>query len=200
MRPHWFPLVLVLSGCDQATAPSRQDALPAAAASARVASRSSGAVVVRFEGNTPEVGLFIYDADQQLLAALATDDSHFGCVTGTELGHSNDQLVETPAGAATYLSRVDQVYLSIYRWDGTGALSCALLTGPRLAFGIVPGLLHANDIFGSGQHAGTFGMGVRGDVTLADGTVRHAMAHFLDLTTPDGVVRSQFARVQLTAP
>src|SRR5512138_1089198 len=110
MRSSWLHLAVILTGCAEAAAPHSPLDLPVAptGALAREANRSSGAVIVRFEGNTPEVGLFIYDAEEQLLAGLATDNSNFGCVSGTELGHSNDQLVETPAGSSGYLSRVDQ--------------------------------------------------------------------------------------------
>ena len=163
------------------------------------AGRGSGAVILRWEGNTPEVGLFIYDADAGLLAGLATDDTNFGCVEGTELGHSSDKLVETPAGRSNYLSQVDQVYLTIYAWDGVGAIDCALVTGSNaVAFGIVPGVFTGN-VFGPVGAPGRMGMGVQGTVTwLADGRPVHAAARFLDRFLADGSVESVIARVSLT--
>ena len=191
-------LAATLAACSDPR--SRSDYPTAVPDPAQAAGRQSGAVIIRFEGNTPEVGLFIYDADRQLLAGLATDDSHFGCVPGTELGHSTDMLVETPAGATTYLSRVDQVYLTIYDWNGVGSITCALLTGPSaIATGIVPGVLNSNDIFNSGGHGQTFGMRVGGPVTsLVTGEALHATAAFLDLVTGSGAVKSLTARVVLS--
>ena len=195
-------LAVGLAACDDpatSPAPASTHVSPAFAAHGLAGQRGSGAVILRWEGNTPEVGLFIYDADAGLLAGLATDDSNFGCVEGTELGHSSDKLVETPAGRSTYLSQVDQVYVTIYAWDGVGPIDCALVTGPgAVAFGIVPGVFTGN-VFGPVGTPGRMGMGVQGTVTwLADGRSVHATARFLDRFLADGSVESVLARVSLT--
>lgn len=191
-----------LLACDDPALPTDPAAVQegvARVASAAGTQRASGAVILRWEGNTPEVGLFIYDADAGLLAGLATDDSNFGCVEGTEIGHSSDKMVETPAGRSNYLSQVDQVYLTIYAWDGVGSIDCALVTGPNaVAFGIVPGVFTGN-VFGPVSAPGRMGMGVQGAVTwLADGRIVRANARFLDRFLADGSITSQVARVTLT--
>lgn len=202
MRSITLLLLAGLAACGDSTtplAPADTREGPSPAAHARAGQRGSGAVILRWEGNTPEVGLFIYDADAGLLAGLATDDTKFGCVEGTELGHSSDKLVETPAGRSTYLSQVDQVYLTIYAWDGTGDITCELLTGPAaVAFGVVPGVFTGN-VFGPVGTPGRMGMGVQGTVTwFADGRSVHATARFLDRFLAGGSVESVLARVSLS--
>jgi hypothetical protein len=199
---HEFALLLgtALAACAETTPlPTDNSETAPSLAAVRSAGRASGAVVIRWEGNTPEVGLFIYDAGAGLLAGLATDDSNFGCVEGTELGHSSDQMVETPAGRSNYLSQVDQVYLTIYAWDGVGDINCALVTGSNaLAFGIVPGVFTGN-AFGPKGQPSRMGMGVQGEVTwLTDGGIVHANARFQDHFLPDGSVESVVARVSVT--
>jgi hypothetical protein len=191
---------LMLACADSGTpsSPAIRDAGPGASV-AVTSGQGSGAIITRFEGNTPETGLFIYDADEGLLAAVATDDTRFGCVPGTSLGHSQDMLIETPAGAAIYLSRVDQVYLTIYEWSGVGPIDCGLVRGPAIAEGIVPGVLVSNDIFDGGGRAGRLGMVVQGEIrSLTTGAATHVVAQFLDLHMPSGEWRSITASIHFS--